>query len=70
MEGLRRAGGGRVLTVTILRTGGTNDNASYSAWVYINRQVVKQLKITGHDRADGGAVLLQMVADAWKEGDE
>ena len=53
-----------MLMVAIHNDGtGTNESANYDVDVYINEHLLTRLRVEGHNREDGWAELLRMIAD-------
>lgn len=53
-----------MLTIRIHNTSeGSNENASYEYWVFINNMEIARGEISGHNRNDGWAELVKSIAE-------
>ena len=52
-----------MLILTVQNIGGADDNARYEYKVYINRERIAEGNVEGHNRADGWAKLVMMIAE-------
>ena len=60
-----------MLTVRIINDGeGVDWNASYDFYVFVNGKEIHRGKVSGHNRDDGWATLLKMIANGFCECEE
>jgi hypothetical protein len=53
-----------MLTIRIHNTGeGSNENANYEYWVFVNNREIERGEISGHNRNDGWAALVKAIAE-------